>query len=109
MESILDSLRSESYAIQLPENDFIIEQPVFTVFPNPFTDNIEIHTGIKGDEFMCKVQVYNLQGSLIYSANTACNGGQINTGAWKPGMYMLQIDKSNTGERMTQRIFKMDK
>ena len=108
-ESILDSLRSESYAIQPLENEFIVDQPGFTVFPNPFTDHIVIHTDIKGEDNMFNAQFFNLQGSLVYSAFTTCNDGRLNVGHLEPGVYMLQLDESQTGKQMIQRIFKIDK
>lgn len=108
-ESILDSLRSESYAVRPLENEFITDQHGFTVFPNPFRDQFEIHTGIKGEELMCSVQIYNYQGIVVYSVNTLCNGGQLNVGDLKPGIYMLQLNENNTGKRMTQQIFKIEK
>jgi len=71
----------------------------FKSYPNPFSQSIRIDAGI--DQAL-NLNIYNLQGQLVYHANmnkTYTWNGTSQSGSTVPkGMYLIRLSKMNSGE-----------
>lgn len=61
-------------------------------FPNPFTDQITIQSGLKG---MHVIEVFNTSGQLIYSVKTNENSHKLDLGKLTKGIYMIKTPQNN--------------
>ncbi len=63
------------------------------VFPNPAKDVINI--ALTGDG-LNRLEIFNLNGSLVYSSETEENLVSIPVSSWSAGMYLINISGNNT-------------
>mgnify|MGYP003630982979 FL=1 len=70
-------------------------QDKFTVYPNPTTT--QIHIDLKEINNHYKVQLYNMEGKLLYSQDhTNTNHITINMATFSKGIYVLKLQLDNT-------------
>ncbi len=77
---------------------------LFEVWPNPFTDNVNIKS--LGNFNNASITVTSLTGSLIKQERITTGLRQLNLSDLESGVYMLSITDSN-GTSNTQRIVKL--
>ena len=72
------------------------------IYPNPARDyiNIKWPPGLQADRF--NVQIYSLQGSLIYRQYQ--DHPQINVSSIQPGIYILQVNTDHSATYTTKLI-----
>jgi pimeloyl-ACP methyl ester carboxylesterase len=58
----------------------------FSVFPNPASDHIFLHTDTGGE-----LHIYDLNGRLVAQRTLSKDATQINVGAWKEGQYLFAL------------------
>ena len=63
-----------------------------SVTPNPFNENLNIQST---DMDIQNLEVYSMEGKIIYSNNKAFNSLNINTNNWKTGVYILKLQNIN--------------
>lgn len=73
------------------------QQEAFSIFPNPVKDHLFIYS----EKEISKVEIYNNNGSEIYSGNTS----SINTELFEPGVYLIKIYANK--ETYVSRFMKM--
>ncbi|MDQ3050772.1 MAG: T9SS type A sorting domain-containing protein [Bacteroidota bacterium] len=71
-----------------------IFQDAIAVFPNPFTDQIQI-TGIDPSEFPVSLEVYSTQGKLIQSVKVISGEQLVNVKNLPPAVYQLRVIKGD--------------
>ncbi|NLB62805.1 MAG: T9SS type A sorting domain-containing protein [Fibrobacter sp.] len=49
-----------------------------------------------------QIQVFNLQGKLVFSQKTSANSGQISTNTWQRGLYVVHIN--SVGQKLSQVV-----
>lgn len=76
--------------------------PALLNIPNPVSSSIRFTTLPAGTNY--QVMVFGNNGQLLFKGN-ATNGSIINTAAWQPGVYMLQITDAN-GTTQQQKMLK---
>jgi len=57
-----------------------------TVYPNPTNDKVQVD----GNDITA-INVYNVEGKLVYTANTVSANNIINSAAWAAGVYQIEI------------------
>jgi hypothetical protein len=57
------------------------------VFPNPFTENLEIKILGLASDAVCVVEIYDVRGRLITAPQLVSNYLEIETSNWSPGFY----------------------
>lgn len=77
-----------------------LSKSTINIFPNPVTDRINI---IIEGQLNFKSSIYSLTGELMV---TTTNITQINVNALATGIYLLEIQDLNTGERIVEKIIK---
>lgn len=65
------------------------EKEMFSIYPNPMSDQLNIH--LKNAAQEANIRVYNTQGSLILKEQHTGSLLQLNTQNWKPGAYYINI------------------
>ncbi len=65
-----------------------------SIFPNPAKESFNIKATSMANE-VAKVQVVNVQGQTVYSADMNNGVHQINTQLWIPGVYMVSVEGAN--------------
>lgn len=73
------------------------------VFPNPFTDRIEIWDIIRFD----RLRVYDALGNLIVSDRVIDSFLSIDTSGWNKGVYILELSNRNGRARSRQKMVKI--
>ena len=68
------------------------ENGVFSVYPNPVTDILNIKTR----DAVNKVSVYNVLGKLVYTATPNALSPTVNMSAMKTGVYFVEVTIGNT-------------
>ena len=63
-----------------------------SVTPNPFNENLNIQST---DMDIQNLEVFSMEGKIIYSNNKAFNSLNINTNNWKTGVYILKLQNIN--------------
>jgi parallel beta-helix repeat protein len=76
------------------------------VSPNPFTESFHI-TSEDVEEQTASVQIYNLQGALVYSVDQYKAKQEISLSHLSAGMYTVQIIENN-GKIWSTNVFKRD-
>lgn len=69
------------------------------LYPNPAHDKIHLQT--TADANHCQLQVFDMRGLLIYSGRFT---DTLNTSLWKPGLYLVRLIDSHTGDVSTHRF-----
>jgi hypothetical protein len=67
------------------------------VFPNPFTDQITIQSGLKG---LHGIEVFNTSGQLIYSVKTSENSFKLDLGTLEKGVYLIKTPQNNQSTKV---------
>jgi len=70
------------------------------IFPNPFTNEINI---LIDQEINFKATLYGTTGKILHSSN---NSIFINGATIPSGLYFIEIEDLNTGEKVTQKVLK---
>ncbi|NCT19280.1 MAG: T9SS type A sorting domain-containing protein, partial [Flavobacteriia bacterium] len=68
------------------------ENGVFSVYPNPVTDILNIKTR----DAVNKISVYNVLGKLVYTATPNALSPTVNMSAMKTGVYFVEVTIGNT-------------
>lgn len=76
------------------------------VSPNPFSESFHIILDNAVGQ-TSKVQIYNLQGTLVYSANQYESGQELLLSHLSAGMYTVQLIENN-GEVRSAKVYKRD-
>jgi hypothetical protein len=93
-----------------PPTDTTTSNPVITttetsikVYPNPVQNQFNI---VSSDETIMgkKISIYNASGLKITTFTAASATLQVNTSAWKPGLYLLQIGEGK--DRLIKKLIK---
>ncbi len=72
------------------------------VFPNPFSNQLKIITGLVKQK--AELEVYDVFGRTIYFQKFLTGNSMLNTGNWQKGIYLLKL---NTGvEEIVKKIVK---
>jgi photosystem II stability/assembly factor-like uncharacterized protein len=69
-------------------NDVRFENPKLSVFPNPFSDQVQF-TGFDKENLVVRLKIYDLEGRLLTSVRTEKN--IINTSFLPSGMYLFEF------------------
>ena len=90
----------EDYGIYLEEvTNVLVEEVIpFTIYPNPFVNEITVHWQVSDYE----VSVYNHTGQTVYQTKTSDFTTVINTDQWKNGVYIVKL-RDNQG-KISSRI-----
>lgn len=67
------------------------------VFPNPFTDQVTIQSGLTG---MHSIEVFNTSGQLIYSVKTSENSYKMDLGTLEKGVYLIKTPQNNQSTKI---------
>lgn len=85
---------SKNVAVELKDNSFAY----LSVFPNPFSNNINISCDIS-DQGMINIVVFNIIGQPVFSTQQAAEKGinlfTINSFEFPPGLYLLKLTDCN--------------
>jgi hypothetical protein len=69
-------------------------EPYFDIFPNPADDMLHIHTSI----INYRVDIYNLQGSLVFCSSDNGGATKIDISNLQNGLYIANILSENHSE-----------
>jgi hypothetical protein len=72
------------------------------ILPNPVSSEMVIQYGNMGDRF--DVKIFNLNGTLVYTAPSVLSGQHINIGNLQTGVYFIKIN--NGKETITKKLIK---
>jgi hypothetical protein len=72
------------------------------ILPNPVSSELVIQYGNMGDHF--DVKIFNVNGTLVYTAPNILSGQHINIGSLQTGVYFLKIN--NGKETITKKLIK---
>lgn len=75
----------------------------FSVYPNPFRDEITIELGALN--LSNRIQIFDIHGRMVYSTNTNKSITRVQTNNFKNGIYFVIIENEK-GEIQTQKIVK---
>lgn len=78
-----------------------IETSLFSVFPNPVTNEVQLQVS---NPIKCMLKVFNIQGQQILTKQINSVVTKINIRDFEKGMYLFQIE--NNGEQSTRKIVK---
>lgn len=79
-----------------------IENKFFSVYPNPFTDKLNI--SLQTDNLVV-INIFDLTGRLVYNTSTYINGNRdINLSSLKSGIYVVKVLSAN--KEFSQKIVK---
>ena len=71
-----------------------INKNTLIAFPNPANDQVTIkNIGVNQS-----VEIYSIEGKLIYTAISSTVDLQINTAAWNTGLYIVRVNEGNTSK-----------
>jgi len=70
-----------------PNNVHETEGGVFSIFPNPARDIVNISS----DSQIKEISIYNLGGQLVHSAAVNANTATLNLNDFNPGLYLIRI------------------
>ncbi|MEO0468368.1 MAG: T9SS type A sorting domain-containing protein [Bacteroidota bacterium] len=75
----------------------------FTVFPNPFSDQISIHT----DQAHLQWTIWNWAGQMVLSGQATSSGLKISTASLANGLYFLEVTDAYSGTSIRRKIVKV--
>jgi hypothetical protein len=75
------------------------------IYPNPAKNVIQIELADKWALGSTKIQVYEVNGNRIYKGTIKGNNYRINTEAWPPGMYYVEMMKGS--QKVIQKVIKL--
>lgn len=75
----------------------------FSVYPNPFRDEITIELGALN--LSNRIQIFDIHGRMVYSTNTNKSITRVQTNNFKNGIYFVIVENEK-GEIQTQKIVK---
>ena len=71
-----------------------ISKNILIAFPNPANDQVTIkNIGVNQS-----VEIYSIEGKLIYTAISSTVDLQINTATWNTGLYIVRVNEGNTSK-----------
>lgn len=82
-------LKSTAQNDSINNNDSYFVNNEINVYPNPTNDNININANISSDKLL--INIYNLDGSRVYSQTTFSKNITIDLSNFNPGIYLLKI------------------
>lgn len=111
-ESVLDSIRAAESFSEPPAVDQLTPQPVFMVYPNPFTESLEItkiDTDAEPEIAGHWIEVMTLDGKVVSSAALFGKTGNVALTNLDPGLYFVRITSRETGKTVVHKIYKSTK
>jgi hypothetical protein len=75
------------------------------IYPNPAKNEIQIELADDWAQGSTKIQVYEVNGDRIYKGTIKGNHYRINTEAWHPGMYYVEMMKGS--QKVIQKMIKL--
>ena len=73
-----------------------------SLYPNPFNDQLTIE-GLPNEYLL--FEIYDLFGRLVFQDNEYIDGSiTINTADIKPGVYLLRVRDTDSGQMITSKI-----
>ncbi|HKR06649.1 MAG TPA: T9SS type A sorting domain-containing protein [Bacteroidia bacterium] len=83
-------------------NELIGGNDQVQIFPNPFMNQLKIHSRFVKQK--SELKVYDVFGRTIYSQKSLPENNTLNTAGWQKGIYFLDV--SINGERTVKKILK---
>ena len=72
--------------------------PVFSLYPNPTTDVLNLSLEAPANDYGWTINVHDMRGRLVHASVLQGIQGQISTNGWGlPGLYMLTVRDEQTG------------
>lgn len=106
---LVDAAGYEIYSEVIPVNRALeLDDVHFTVFPNPFEDQIVIsHDRSLSTAKLVQIEVSNILGQSVFRDSRTTTDGDIilNTADWKSGMYIIQI-RDDSGMLHSEKVIK---
>lgn len=106
IETVIDSFENLRHVRPDSHNSPLYPQD-YTIAPNPFSDNLQIATtSYAQEDNKTQIMVYNLDGTLLYSA--MLNGGSIglNLSQFGTGIYIVKLKNVTSGKMEVRRVYK---
>jgi len=79
-----------TFCVRIGESDY----DIFTVYPNPATDELEIRFA-SDEETTYQIQLFDASGRLVYdkthNGTEGLNTSKLNVSEFKRGLYLLQL------------------
>jgi hypothetical protein len=70
-----------------------VENNIFSVYPNPTNDLVNID--LNSNETTSSIEICNLQGQKVYSANEVIGSIKIDFSDYKRGVYFIRVTNGN--------------
>jgi hypothetical protein len=100
---ILMMMTLDESPLQITQTDK--DQIGANIYPNPAKNVIQIELADKWALGSTKIQVYEVNGNRIYKGTIKGNNYRINTEAWPPGMYYVEMMKGS--QKVIQKVMKL--
>jgi hypothetical protein len=67
---------------------FVTDALKLTAYPNPVLNQVFIEAPASKDAY--RLEIMNLEGRVVYSAQTLGGRLELSAGSWMPGMYIIR-------------------
>ncbi len=100
---VFDYGETEDYCVTIDNTigiaEFDRQNPALKIRPNPADGYFDIHLPDNGNS---RLQVFDINGKLVYTGQHASGTIRIDVSAWKPGIYNILLD--NGAKRKSARL-----
>jgi hypothetical protein len=103
----LSDVQKSSYIFSVLDQDSIKQH--FSVFPNPFVNNLSVKWNFEEEKVNLLFEIYDLYGKRFFSERRNANDAQllIQLHNLKPQMYILRVSDPSRGFLETHKIVKL--
>jgi len=107
VHTVVDSFRNLPYIRPVSPDSPLAPPQDYTVAPNPFTDYLQIvKTSEAQSDNITLINVYSLDGTLVYSSVLSSGSGNLNLSNLGNGVYFVKVQNPSTGKIEVKRIYK---